>query len=155
MIITVNSASWLGKSRVNVTFQEQGNIDTGNMSYDDLCCIIEKLPTIITDVFWLEKKTIAPSWFIEQKRQCVFANNQRAREIFGFEDDDIQNLAAIFTNNLELSCDITVWMFDKATPEMVKKYGIAKNIAIANDNVKIPDRLSNLLVQFEKLEMSR
>lgn len=129
MIINVNKATWLGRSRVEVTFESEGRTDHSTMTYDDLHCIIEKLPHIITDVFWHDLKTRAPSWFIEQKRQCVFNSSAHARKLFGFDDNDIASIAAVFTNNLTKPVNIVAWMCEDATVEMLKKLGLAEKVA--------------------------
>lgn len=155
MIAKVTKATWLGKSRVNVIFQDNQHEDVRSMPYDDLKMMFDNLPTILTDVFWLDKSTQAPSWFIEMKRMCCLNNNETARNLFGFNDVDVQRIAAVFTNDLSKPVNIVSWMLEDATPEMIKQYGLEENVKCGARMEFAPQHLVNLARFFsEEMEMS-
>jgi hypothetical protein len=106
--------------------------DAKAMLPSDLRCIVENTTSIITDVIW-NVKSNPPSWLIEQKRKCVFANSTRARESFGFNDRDIAGIAAVFTNNMSKPIDIIGWLCEDATPGFVANLGLARKIVLMRE----------------------
>jgi len=124
MIITVTKATWLKRYRVTVKFTDGVNEDTSVMTYDDLQAYIVNTPNIVTDVFWMDKSHPPPAWFIEHKRWCVLKGNDKAKELFGLTDVDLERIAAIFTNDMTQPADVIGYLTSDATPEAIAKVGL-------------------------------